>query len=114
SERRRAALMFKRIACIEPVPLPIDIEVQDFRNVGLLKQELTLGNQASNQGAFPFVQVKQLAIGGMIHTGVREEDLRGTAFENDRQELGTPEVFARLSREDQRGVLLSPGLQSLH
>ena len=101
------------IVGVEPVAFPIDVQVRDLSEFWRLDQELLLGNQVRDELDFGMVQMKLPAVEIAIHVGIREKNLRRAAFDDDVQDVRALQFIERLRRQDHRGVVLAPGLESL-
>ena len=92
----------------------IDVQLHFLRDLRLPDEHLAGRDEAGNQLQFRVVQMECFAVEIAIHLRVGEEDLRRAALGDDLQHARLLKLLDGLRREDHRGIVLSPGLLSLH
>ena len=80
---------------------------------GPLDEQLTPRHQPGHELEFGLVELEELGILPPVEGGIREQELRRTAFDDGAQQIGGREIVGRLRRQEHRGVALAPRLEGL-
>ena len=89
------------------------MQIDDLGEIGALDEQLLPWTELCDQGRLGLIQMKQIAGPLEIHPGVGKKHLRGAALDDRPQQGGIGKVIAALRGQDERGVPLPPGLESL-
>ena len=98
---------------VDPIGLRVDVQIDTLARSGRLSSSCCRGRSVPTRAGLGLIQMEQLAGPLEIHAGIREKHFVGQLSTTVRRRSAIGKVVAALRGQDQRGVLLPPGLERL-